>query len=130
MIGYAAGAWDLFHIGHLRLLKRVRKMHAGRLIVGVSTDELIEKMKGKKPTISFDQRWEIIEGLEIADDMIAQHSYDKVKMQNKLEFDVLYVGSDHKDDFKKYEDKMKVIFFPHTSGVSTSEIYERIKNTV
>lgn len=129
---YTSGVFDLFHVGHLRLLKRIGRYaekHNAYLIVGISTDELAST-KGRPPIIPFSQRWEIIESLNIADRIVLQDTFDKVKMQELYKFDTLCVGSDHCPDFDKYLDNMRVIYFPYTEDVSTTKIYERIrKNT-
>lgn len=128
-IGYAAGVWDLFHIGHLRLLKNAEKL-CDKLIVGVSTDELTLKTKGRLPVIPYDQRREIIAGLGYA--TILQDSLDKIVAKNKIKFDVVFVGDDHFDTepWRKYEDKMEVIYLPYTKKVSTTKLLKRIRDRV
>lgn len=128
MIIYTAGVWDLFHVGHLRLLKRIRKdFKDGYLVVGISTDELAEK-KGRKPVIPFDQRWEIIEALGLADKIVLQDTFDKNKMKEEVGFDIVCVGNDHKEEWDKEYPDLKIIrYYPYTSEISTTKIYERIR---
>ena len=131
-IGYTAGVYDLFHVGHLRLLKRARAL-CDRLIIAVSSDELVEEIKGHPPKISLAQRLEIIEGLGIADDVIVQESYDKVKAAQWNDVDVMFIGRDHFGEkvwknIEKGLDKIGVdlIYLPHTNEVSTTKIREKI----
>ena len=114
------------HQKQQQLLKRAKKA-CDYLIVGISTDELIERIKGKKPVISFDQRWEIIEALGIADHIVAQNYIDKVYWKKKLNFDIVFVGNDHiKDWERRYDNKLKIVYLPYTKGVSTSKIRKKI----
>ena len=84
-VGYTTGVFDLFHIGHLRLLQRA-KSRCDRLIVGVSTDELVQSYKNKKPVIPFEERSEIVAALKCVDVVVhlknqsfhlCQHLYQK-----------------------------------------------------
>lgn len=130
MIGYAAGVWDLFHVGHLRLLQRARRL-CDILIVGVSTNELVQKVKGKMPVIPLEQRIEIIEGLGFVDAVVVQYEMDKIKAWDKYDFDVIFVGSDHKGEheWNNYEyEGMRVIYLPNTPGISTTELVRRIRD--
>ena len=77
-IGYTSGAFDLFHVGHLNIL-RMSKEQCDELIVGVSTDELIHSYKGKNPIIPFNERIEIISNIKFVDKTYAQTTMDKVE---------------------------------------------------
>lgn len=133
IIGYAAGVFDLFHIGHLSLLRNAKGM-CDKLIVGVSTDELVS-YKNKKAVIPFEERIEIIRGLKCVDAVIAQENMDKLTMCKKLKVNVLIVGDDWYDTEKwqQYEEEfqkegIKIVYFPYTKGVSSTLINETLEN--
>ena len=114
-IGYTTGVYDLFHVGHLRLLKKAKSV-CNKLIVGVSTDELVS-YKHKKSVISFEERIEIVSSIKFVDQVIAQTSMDKFKAWEKLKFDVMMVGDDwhgtskwnaYEEQFKKMELKLSI----------------------
>ena len=127
IIGYAAGVFDLFHIGHLNLLRNAKGM-CDRLIVGVSTDELV-KYKGKTPVIPFCDRIEIIRNLKCVDAVVAQEDMDKLQMCKKLKASILFVGDDwyKSDRWQEYEEQfaqegIKIVYFPYTKNVSSTQI--------
>ena len=91
-VGYTCGVYDLFHIGHLNLLKNAKGL-CDKLIVGVSTDELVA-YKHKKAVIPFEERLEIIRNIKCVDAAIPQDDLDKFKAWEKLRFDILFVGDD------------------------------------
>lgn len=124
-IGYTAGVFDMFHVGHLNILKRAKE-NCEHLIVAVSTDELTESYKGKRPVISLNDRMEIIKSVKYVDEVVIQEDRDKIKAYEKYKFDVLFVGSDWQGDemFIKTEEYMRarggeVVYFPRTEGVSS-----------
>ena len=132
-IGYTAGAFDLFHIGHLNLLIRA-KAECDYLIVGITTDELIEKTKNKKPVIPFKERKFIVENLKCVDKVVIQDDLDKVKAWKTLKYDVLFSGDDWKTSprWQSYVDELskhnvEVIFFPYTKTTSSSLLTEVLK---
>ncbi len=92
IIGYTTGVYDLFHIGHLRLLRNAKAM-CDKLIVGVSTDELVS-YKFKKVVIPFSERIEIVQSIRFVDAVIPQENMDKMEAWKKLKFDVMFVGDD------------------------------------
>ena len=134
-IGYTTGVFDLFHIGHLNILKRAR-LECDYLIVGITTDELAMSVKGEKPFIPFEERMEIVEAIKFVDEVVPQVNYDKMEAWNNLKFDMMFVGDDWKgteewirieNDFGKYE--IEVIYFPytlHTSSTILKDILEKI----
>lgn len=133
IIGYTAGVYDMFHIGHLKLLNNAKGM-CDKLIVGVTTDELA-MYKGKKPIIPYDDRAEIIRNIKCVDSVIPQNDMDKVTMCKKLHANYLFVGDDwyESDKWKKYEADLKkincqVIYFPYTKKVSSSMLRKELKN--
>ena len=95
-IGYTTGVFDLFHIGHLNILKRAR-LECDYLIVGITTDELAMSVKGEKPFIPFEERVEIVESIKFVDEVVPQTTYNKMKAWNNLKFDRMFVGDDWKD---------------------------------
>lgn len=133
VVGYTAGVFDMFHIGHLRLLQNAKGM-CDRLVVGVTTDELA-LYKNKKPIISFEERMEIVRNIKCVDSVVPQNDMDKVLMCKKLGASYLFVGDDwyDTDKWKKYEDDLKkigctVVYFPYTKGISSTILREELKN--
>ncbi len=129
-IGYTTGVFDMFHIGHLNLLKNAKEQ-CEYLIVGVSTDEVVQDYKGKTPIIEFDERIAIVSAIKYVDKVVPQENMDKRKAWDKLQFDVLFHGSDWKDSdmYKKVVDSLKqvgveVVFLPHTEGTSSTLLTE------
>lgn len=96
-IGYTAGAFDLFHIGHLNLLKRAKE-NCNYLIVGVTTDELIETTKGHKPAIPLAERMEILKACKYVDEVVIQDDLDKILAWEKFHYNILFSGDDWKND--------------------------------
>jgi len=134
-VGYTTGVFDLFHIGHLNLLIRAKE-RCERLIVGVSTDELVKSYKGKAPIFPLEERMAIISALRCVDEVVEQTSLDKIEALEKYHFEVLFHGDDWKgsslyDEItEKLSDKgADVVFLPHTVGVSTTKVSEIIKNS-
>lgn len=131
-IGYTTGVFDLFHIGHLNILKNA-KSQCEYLIVGVSTDELVAKYKNKLPVIPYNQRAEIISSIKYVDMVVPQVSLDKMDAYNKFKFNVLFHGDDWKnsDLYEEIEKELKkhgvdIVFIPHTDGISTTIIKKMI----
>ena len=131
-IGYTCGVYDLFHIGHLNLLKNAKGL-CDKLIVGVTVDELVS-YKNKKPVIPFEERIEIVRSIKYVDVAIAQENMDKVEMCKKLKVDYLFVGDDwyNTEKWKKYEEELnkigvKVIYFPYTKNTSSTLINETLQ---
>ena len=127
IIGYTAGVFDLFHIGHLNLLRNAKGM-CDRLIVGVSTDDLV-KYKGKTPVIPFCDRIEIIRNLRCVDAVVAQENMDKLQMCKKLKANVMFVGDDwyQSEKWKEYEQQfaeegIRIVYFPYTRNISSTQI--------
>lgn len=132
-IGYTTGVFDLFHIGHLNILKRAKEQ-CEYLIVGVSTDEVVKDYKNKTPIICFEQRVAIVESIKYVDKVVAQSSMDKMEAWKEFKFDVMFHGSDWKnsslyDEYQKNFAKVgvDVVFLPHTDGVSSTDIAKKIK---
>lgn len=132
VIGYTAGVFDLFHVGHLNMLKNAKSM-CDRLIVGVTTDELVS-YKNKRAVIPLDERMEIVRNIKCVDAVIPQESMDKFEMWKKLKFDVMFVGDDwyDSDKWNEYEEQfkavgVKIVYFPYYKGTSSTLINETLK---
>ena len=132
VIGYTSGVYDLFHIGHLNLLKNAKGL-CDKLIVGVSTDKLVE-YKHKHPVIPFEERIEIVRSCKFVDAAIPQEELDKYKMWEKLHFDILFVGDDwyNTPSWKEMQEKfdkvgVRVVYFPYTKGTSSTLLNETLK---
>ncbi len=138
IIGYTAGAFDLFHIGHLNILRSARAM-CDRLVVGVSTDELIIACKRKKPVIPFEERLEVVRSVKYVDAAVAQEDMDKMAMWERLKFDLMFVGDDWRGTRKwqEYEEQfrrvgVRIVYFPYTQHTSSSllrEALDRLNHT-
>lgn len=127
IIGYTTGVYDLFHVGHLNLLKNAKAM-CDKLIVGVTVDELVT-YKGKKAMIPYADRAEIVRSIEYVDAVVPQYDMDKLTMCKKLKADILFVGDDWYDTpkWEAYEKELKelgikIIYFPYTKGISSTQI--------
>ena len=132
IIGYTSGVYDLFHIGHLNLLKNAKGL-CDKLIVGVSVDKLVE-YKNKRSVIPFEERIEIVRSIKYVDAAIPQEELDKFKMWEKLHFDVLFVGDDwfNSPSWQEMEEKfhkvgVRVVYFPYTKGTSSTLLNETLK---
>lgn len=130
-IGYATGVFDLFHVGHLNLLRSAKGM-CDRLIVGVTIDELVS-YKNKEAVIPFEERIEIVRNIKCVDSAIPQEDLDKVEAWKRLKFDIMFVGDDWyaterwdkiEADLKKVG--VKVVYFPYTKKVSSTHITKKL----
>lgn len=131
IVGYTAGVYDLFHIGHLNLLKNAKGL-CDKLVVGVSTDKLVE-YKHKHPVIPFEERIEIVRSIKYVDAAVPQEELDKFKMWERLKFDVLFVGDDwlNHPRWNEMEEKfkavgVKIVYFPYTKGTSSTILNETL----
>ena len=130
-VGYTTGVYDLFHIGHLNLLRKA-KAQCDYLIVGVSTDELVS-YKHKQAVIPFEERREIVGAIKYVDEVVTQENMNKMEAWEKYHFDVMFVGDDWKgtDKWNKIEDDLnavgsEVVYFPYTKGTSSTLINETL----
>ena len=118
------GTYDLFHVGHLRLLLRARQL-GDRLVVGVSTDDLNFSKKGFKPIFSQSDRREIIGGLKVVDETFFEESLElKGEYIKTHKADILVMGDDWKGRFDQYKDLCEVVYLPRTEGISTTQVKE------
>ncbi|MDT0275713.1 adenylyltransferase/cytidyltransferase family protein [Blastococcus goldschmidtiae] len=95
VIGYTTGVYDMFHIGHLNVLRRAREA-CDHLVVGVTTDELSLAAKGKTPIVPFEERLDIVRAIRHVDEVVPQTSMDKLEAWEKVGFDAVFVGDDWK----------------------------------
>ena len=130
-IGYTTGVFDMFHIGHLNILRRAKEM-CDHLIVGVSTDEVVESYKHHSPVIPFKDRLAIVEACRYVDEAVPQTSMDKFEAWDRLRFDAMFHGSEWKgtDLYNSYEEKFSkigvdVVYLTPTAGISSTKLRER-----
>lgn len=136
MIGYTTGAFDLFHIGHLNILKNA-KANCDKLVVGVSTDELIGAYKNKQPAIPFVERIEIVKSIKYVDEVVPQTTMDKFAMWEKIRFNTMFVGDDWKgtqkwiDLEKKFAELgVKIVYFPYTQSTSSTKLNQYLNKAI
>lgn len=134
-IGYTTGVFDMFHIGHLNLLRRAKEQ-CEVLIVGVSTDELVREYKHKTPVIPFAERKAIVEAIRYVDQVVTQENMDKREAVLALHADAMFVGSDwqgtaawnaHQRELA--EVGCEVVYLPYTAGVSSTLLTQSIKQS-
>ena len=131
-IGYTTGVFDMFHVGHLNILRRAKEQ-CDYLIVGVSTDELVREYKNKVPVVPFEERCEIVQAIECVDKVVAQENRDKFWAWKNIGFDVMFVGDDWKGKplFIEVETEFKkvgvdVVYFPYTKDTSSTILREKL----
>ena len=132
IIGYTTGVYDMFHIGHLNILRRAKEQ-CDYLIVGVSTDELVQHDKNKTPIISFENRCKIVEAIKYVDKVVPQHDKNKFAAWEQYHFNKMFVGSDWKgtDAWNKYEIQfapigVEIVYLDHTDGISSTMLREML----
>jgi len=121
---YTSGCFDIFHYGHLNILKRSKEI-CDYLIVGVSTDELIEKEKGKRPVIPFDERMNVVKAIKYVDEVIPQVDKNKQRVVDNYKIDAISVGDDWKGRFPKTS--CHVEYFAYTASVSSTILKDTLK---
>ncbi len=133
LIGYTTGVFDMFHVGHLNLLRRAREQ-CDRLIVGVSTDEVVQEYKRHPPIVCFEERVAIVKAIRYVDEVVPQTSMDKFAAWQKLHFNRLFHGNDWKGSamYNEVEAKLRavgvdVVYFPYTQGTSSTLLAERLR---
>jgi glycerol-3-phosphate cytidylyltransferase len=135
-IGYTTGIYDLFHIGHLNILQKAKDA-CDYLIVGVTTDELAFKLKGKKPIIPFNERLTIIRHIDFVDEVVPQKEINELNDFKKLKFDKIFKGSDWKgtekwNNLEKEFAKVgvEIIYFPYTQSTSSTIIRKILEEKI
>ncbi|MFD1715602.1 adenylyltransferase/cytidyltransferase family protein [Amnibacterium flavum] len=127
-VGYAAGAFDLFHIGHLNLLKRA-KSQCDFLIAGVVSDEMLQINKGITPVIGLEERLEIVGNSRYVDRAVAEDLPTKMQMWEELRFDIFFKGDDWRGtekgrrlEIEFAEVGVEVVYFPYTASTSSTTL--------
>ena len=121
------GTFDVFHVGHLRILKRAKEL-GDSLIVGVSTDQLNYSKKKKYPVYTQEERREIIKNISCVDEVFYEHSLEeKRKYLVEYKADILVMGEDWKGKFDEFSDICQVVYLPRTPSISTTEVIEKIR---
>lgn len=127
-VGYAGGAFDLFHVGHLNILKHARS-HCDHLIAGVVSDELLELTKGRPPIVPLAERLEIVRHISFVDEAVAETRLDKLDTWRAVGFDIYFKG----DDWKGTERGLRLerefaavgvelVYFPYTMSTSSTSL--------
>lgn len=129
-MGYTTGAFDMFHVGHLNLLEGAREL-CDQLLVGVSTDESMLKLKGFTPVVPLDQRMKIVGALKCVWSVIPNEVLDHDQTQKRWGFDLFIIGEDWRGKMDDVERKLKeqccdVVYLPRTPEVSTTEMKQII----
>ena len=131
-IGYTTGVFDMFHIGHLNIIRKAKEQ-CEFLIVGVTTDELCYLRKKKMPIIPESERVAIVKSIRYVDKVVMQNDMDKLRPVKEYGIDAVFVGSDWKgtDAWQQYEKEFAavgcdVVYLDHTDGISSSILRERL----
>lgn len=127
IIGYTAGVYDMFHVGHLNVIKKAKE-NCDYLIVAISTDELVQKYKNKTPIIPYNERKKIVDSIKYVDEVVSQETRDKIEAFEKYKFDVMFVGDDWKgsdvfetvDRYMKEKGAIGVRYLPYTKETSST----------
>lgn len=133
IIGYTTGVYDMFHIGHLNVIRRAKEQ-CDYLIVGVSTDELVQQDKGKTPVIPYEERVEIVSALKYVDEVVPQPDKNKYAAWERYHFNKMFVGDDWKGtpQWNEFERQfapvgVEIVYLPHTDGISSTKLTGVIK---
>lgn len=123
------GTFDLFHIGHLKLLQRAKELAGlgGKLIVGVSTDRFNWEEKRKKSAIPYEQRAEIVGALKCVDMVIPEDDWDMKRDVLQYKVDIFTMGGDWEGKFDQLKEVCKVVYLPRTEGISSTELKAGIR---
>lgn len=131
-IGYTTGVYDMFHVGHLNIIRKAKEQ-CDHLIVGVTSDELCFLRKNKYPIINEKERMEIVSAIKYVDEVVPQTDMDKLKAVKEFHADAVFVGSDWKgsDAWNKYEKEFaevgcSVVYLNHTDGISSTILREKL----
>ena len=126
VIGFVPGVWDMFHVGHLNVLKRARQQ-CDFLIAGVLIDDLVYKGKGRQPVVPFEERRQILTGLRMVDRTERDESLNKLAMWHRLRFNIVFKGDDWRgepkgDQLESDAERLgvQVVYFPYTAHVSST----------
>ncbi len=133
IIGYTTGVFDMFHVGHLNILRRAKEQ-CDYLIVGVSTDDVVESYKHHLPIIPYEQRAAIVEAIRYVDEVVPQTSMNKTEFLRQRHFDIMFHGDEWKgtDLYNQYEKEFeqygaKIVYLSHTDGISSTMLRETVR---
>ena len=131
VVGYTTGVFDLFHVGHVNILRNAKRM-CDKLIVGVTVDELVA-YKHKRAVIPFEERIEIVRACRYVDVAVPQESMDKMDAYRRYKFDIMFVGDDwyQTDRWNELDAQfsslgVKIIYFPYTKTTSSTLINDTL----
>lgn len=134
ILGYTQGTFDMFHVGHLNLIRNAKK-YCDVLIVGVNTDELVESYKNKKPIVPFEERIDIVSSIKFVDQVVACNTLDKMTSYKKLHFNKIFIGDDWKGNLRWEETEkqlstvgVELIYLPYTHNTSSTLLREKLNN--
>ena len=128
IIGYTTGVYDMFHIGHLNIIRRAKE-RCDYLIVGVSTDECVQNYKHKTPIIPYEQRAAIVEAIKYVDEVLPENNWEqKVTDVQENDIDVFVMGDDWEGKFDFLKEYCEVVYLPRTEGISTTQIKDDLNN--
>ena len=135
-IGYTQGVYDMFHVGHLNLLNNA-KAQCEYLIVGINSDQLVQRYKHKIPVINEKSRKKIVENIKAVDRGVIVSTLDKEKLQEEYHFDVIFIGDDWKgnerwNNTERVLNKrgIDVVYLPYTNGISSTELRHLLTGNV
>ena len=135
VVGYTDGVYDMFHVGHLNMLKEAKR-RCDELIVGVHSDAIVEGYKNRKTIINENDRREIIDSIKYVDRAVINETRDKMELWKKHKFDVIFIGDDWKgtERWNMFEKQLatvgvRVEYIPYTQGVSTTLLREKVSTT-
>lgn len=133
-IGYVPGVWDMFHIGHLNILRRAAQ-HCDQLVAGVVSDDVVERVKGRPPVIPFDERFEIVASIRYVDRVVLDAHVDKFDMWPDVGYHVLFKGDDWRNTEKglRLEARLAEVgatvhYFPYTTHTSSTILRVALEN--
>lgn len=128
IVGYAPGAWDLFHIGHLNVLRHARA-HCDYLVAGVVDDDMLELAKGRRPVVPTQERAEIVRHIRYVDEVFVERQPDKLDTWRARPFDMFFKGDDWRGTPKGLALErelarvgVEVVYFPYTVHTSSTSL--------
>jgi len=136
VVGYAPGVYDMFHIGHLNILRQAAE-NCDHLIAGVVEDEVVARIKGRPPVVPHDERMRVVRAIGLVDEVVSDWSSDKFEMWKQLRYDVLFKGDDWKGTEKgiRLEGLLgdvgaRVHYFPYTASTSSTDLRRLLEGTL
>lgn len=134
--GYTQGTYDMFHIGHLNLLRQAKE-RCDKLIVGINSDELVQKYKNKTPVVNEHDRMEIVKEMKCVDEVVLCDTLKKTEMWDKIHFEAIFIGNDWMGNARWAQTEKdleplgaEVVYLKHTDGVSSSMLRPQKDNSV